>query len=189
MKIGYARVSTENQSLLLQEDALRKAGAERIYSEKESGGKWDRVELQRTLDVLRPGDTLIVYKLDRLARSTKQLIDIADQLKEGEIELVSLTEQLDTRTPMGKAMFGMIGVMAELERDMIRERTTAGLEAARARGRRGGRPKADPAKIRKALELYDAKELTVPQITEETGISKALLYKELNKRKAKEKAE
>lgn len=183
MKIGYARVSTADQSLDLQEDALHKAGAERIYSEKESGGKWDRKELQRTLDTLRPGDTLIVYKLDRLARSTKQLQDIAHTLKEQDVELVSLTEQLDTRTAMGKAMFGMIGVMAELERDMIRERTTAGLAAARARGRKGGRPKADPEKVQRALTLYDDGELTVPQITAETGVSKALLYKELNKRK------
>ncbi|CDQ39059.1 recombinase family protein [Virgibacillus salexigens] len=186
MKVGYARVSTKDQSLELQEDALKKAGAERIYSEKESGGKWDRVELQRTLEMLRPGDTLIVYKLDRLARSTKQLIGIADRLKTDDVELVSLTEQLDTRTAIGKAMFGMIGVMAELERDMIRERTSAGLEAARARGRKGGRPKANPAKVRKALALYDSKAYTVPQITEETGVSKALLYKELKKRKTTE---
>ncbi|WHX27460.1 recombinase family protein [Virgibacillus halodenitrificans] len=184
MKIGYARVSTQDQSLDLQEDALQKAGADRVYSEKESGGKWERKELHRMLDALRPGDTLIVYKLDRLARSQKQLQDIAYTLKEGDIELVSISEQLDTRTAMGKAMFGMIGVMAELERDMIRERTTAGLEAARARGRKGGRPKADPAKVKKALALYDSKEYTVPQITAETGVSKALLYKELKKRKA-----
>jgi DNA invertase Pin-like site-specific DNA recombinase len=183
MKIGYARVSTKGQSLDLQIDALKKAGAERVYSEKESGGKWDRVELNRTLDMLRPGDTLIVYKLDRLARSTKQLIDIAETLRDNDVELVSLSEQLDTRTAMGKAMFGMIGVMAELERDMIRERTQAGLEAARARGRKGGRKPMDPAKVKKALALYDSREYTVPEITKETGVSKALLYKELNKRK------
>ncbi|UOQ86211.1 recombinase family protein [Gracilibacillus salinarum] len=183
MKIGYARVSTADQSLSVQEDALNSAGVERLYSEKDSGGKWQRKELHRMLDALRPGDTLIVYKLDRLARSQKQLQDIAHMLKSGDIELVSISEQLDTRTPMGKAMFGMIGIMAELERDMIRERTTAGLASARARGRKGGRPKADPAKVKKALALYDSKEYSVPQITEETGISKALLYKELNKRK------
>ena len=146
MKIGYARVSTRDQSLELQIDALEKAGAERIYSEKESGGKWDRVELTKCLEHLRAGDTLIVYKLDRLARSQKQLIDIADHLREENVELLSISEQLDTNTAMGRAMFGMISVMAELERNMIRERTTAGLEAARARGRRGGRPKADQEK-------------------------------------------
>jgi len=182
-KIGYARVSTADQSLALQVDVLEKHGVDRVYKEKDSGGKWDRKELQRMLDVLRPGDTLIVYKLDRLARSQKQLQDIAHYLKENDVHLVSISENMDTTTPMGKAMFGMIGVMAELERDMIRERTQAGLEAARARGRKGGRPKADPAKVKKALALYDSKEYTVPQITTETGISKALLYKEINKRK------
>jgi DNA invertase Pin-like site-specific DNA recombinase len=183
MKIGYARVSTRDQSLDLQIDALEKAGAERIYSEKESGGKWDRQELARCLDHLRRGDTLIVYKLDRLARSQKQLIEIADRLRDEDVELYSISEQLDTKTAMGRAMFGMISVMAELERNMIVERTAAGLAAARARGRRGGRPKMDPKKVATALELYDAGELTVAEITSETGVSKALLYKELNKRK------
>lgn|SRR5690625_1808695 len=184
-KIGYARVSTADQSLQLQVDALKKEGVEDayLYTEKESGGKWERKELHRMLDTLRKGDTLVVYKLDRLARSQKQLQDIAHLLKEKDVQLVSISEQLDTRTPMGKAMFGMIGVMAELERDMIRERTRAGLESARARGRKGGRPPMNPAKVKKALALYDSKEYTVAQITKETGVSKALLYKELNKRK------
>ncbi|MGX1195716.1 recombinase family protein [Metabacillus sp. SLBN-84] len=186
MKIGYARVSTKDQSLDLQIDALEKAGAERIYSEKESGGKWDRAELARCLEHLRPGDTLVVYKLDRLARSLKQLIEIADRLQEEDVELFSISEQLDTKTAMGRAMFGMIGVMAELERNMILERTAAGLAAARARGRRGGRPKMSAKKVAAALELYDRQELTVAQITQETGVSKALLYKELNKRKEAE---
>lgn len=185
IKIGYARVSTQDQSLQLQIDALKKEGVSDnyLYNEKESGGKWERKELHRMLDALRPGDTLVVYKLDRLARSQKQLQDIAHLLKEKDVQLVSISEQLDTRTPMGKAMFGMIGVMAELERDMIRERTQAGLQSARARGRKGGRPPANPAKVKKAIALYDSKEYTIKEITEETGISKALLYKELNKRK------
>lgn len=144
MKIGYARVSTKDQSLELQKDTLDKYGVERIYSEKESGEKWDREELSKCLYHLRPGDTLVVYKLDGLARSQKQLIEIADRLREEDVELVSISEQLDTRTAIGKAMFGMIGVMAELERNMIRERTSAGLAAARARGR----PKMNPDKIR-----------------------------------------
>lgn len=183
MKIGYARVSTKDQSLDLQLDALKGANVERIYSEKESGGKWNRAELNRMLDALRPGDTLVVYKLDRLARSVKQLYEVADYLRENGIELVSIREKLDTTTAMGRAMFGMIGVMAELERDMIVERTQAGLQAARARGRKGGRPKADAEKVAMALALYDAGDLTVRGITEATGVSKALLYKELNKRK------
>lgn len=183
MIIGYARVSTKDQSLDLQVDALQGAGCERIYSEKESGGKWDRIELNRMLDALRPGDRLVVYKLDRLARSAKQLYEVADRLEELGVELVSIREKLDTSTPMGRAMFGMIGVMAELERDMIRERTQAGLESARARGRKGGRPKADEKKVKQALALYDSQQYTVKEITEQTNVSKALLYKELNKRK------
>ncbi|MCM3786904.1 recombinase family protein [Domibacillus indicus] len=188
MKIGYARVSTADQSLDLQMDALNKAGAERIFSEKQSGGKWDRKELQRCLDVLRKGDTLIVYKLDRLGRSAKQLREIADDLQERGIELVSIQEKLDTATAMGRAMFGMISVMAELERDIIKERTQAGLEAARARGRKGGRPAANPQKVKQALVMYDSNQYSVAQITEATGISKALLYKELNKRKESSQA-
>lgn len=183
MKIGYARVSTKDQRLDLQEDALQAAGVERIYSEKESGGKWDRVELERCIDSLRPGDVLVVYKLDRLARSAKQLYEISDRLKSLGVELVSVKEKLDTTTAMGRAMFGMISVMAELERDMIRERTHAGLEAARARGRKGGRKPMDASKVKQALALYDSKEYTASEITQETGVSKALLYKELNKRK------
>lgn len=186
MRIGYARVSTKDQRLDLQEDALRAAGAERIYSEKESGGKWDRTELNRCLDALRPGDVLIVYKLDRLARSAKQLFEIADQLRTLNVELVSVRENLDTTTAMGRAMFGMISIMAELERDMIRERTLAGLEAARARGRLGGRKPKDPKKVKQAMALYDSRLYTVSEITEETGVSKALLYKELKKRKEKQ---
>lgn len=189
MIIGYARVSTEDQSLSLQVDKLNEQGADRIYKEKDSGGNWDRVELQRMLDTLRKGDTLIVYKLDRLARSQKQLQDIAHLLKERDVHLVSISEQLDTSTAMGKAMFGMIGVMAELERDMIRERTQAGLEAARARGRKGGRPRMNQKKVKAALALYDSKEHTVAEITEQTGVSKALLYKELKRRKQENKEE
>lgn len=187
-KIGYARVSTADQSLQLQIDALKKEGVTDsfMYTEKESGGKWDRKELHRMLDSLRKGDTLVVYKLDRLARSQKQLQDIAHLLKDKGVHLVSISEQLDTSTAMGKAMFGMIGVMAELERDMIRERTQAGLEAARARGRKGGRPRMNQKKVKAALALYDSQEYTVAEITKETGVSKALLYKELNKRKEAE---
>ncbi|MFB5095250.1 recombinase family protein [Bacillus cereus] len=186
MKIGYARVSTKDQRLDLQVDALKEAGVERTYKEKESGGKWDRIELDRCLDTLRPGDTLIVYKLDRLARSVKQLYEIADRLDTIGIELVSIKERIDTSTAMGRAMFGMIGVMAELERDMIRERTTAGLEAARARGRKGGRKPADQTKINKALEMYDSNQYSIAEITDETGVKKATIYKYLNKRKEEE---
>ena len=133
--------------------------------------------------MLRPGDTFVVYKLDRLARSTKKLIEVADQLKELGVEFVSIKDSIDTSTPTGKLMFGMLAVLAEFERDIIRERTMAGLEAARARGRRGGRPPADHKKLKQALTLYDSQEHTITEITELTGISRATLYRELKKLK------
>jgi DNA invertase Pin-like site-specific DNA recombinase len=182
MKIGYARVSTADQSLDMQLDALREAGCDRIYTEKASGAKDDREELQKALDTLRQGDVFVVYKLDRLARSTKKLIEVYDKLNELGVELVSIQDGLDTTTPTGRAMFKMIGVIAELERDMIVERTKAGLQAARARGRMGGRPKTDPRKIEKALKLYDSGSHTVAEITEMTGVTKATLYRALKER-------
>jgi DNA invertase Pin-like site-specific DNA recombinase len=183
MKIGYARVSTADQSLDLQLDALHKAECDRIYTEKVSGAKDDRQELAKALDTLRAGDTFIVYKLDRLARSTKKLIEVAEQLKEMKVEFVSIRDNIDTSTSTGRLMFGMLAVLAEFERDIIRERTMAGLEAARARGRKGGRPSADKKKIKQALTLYDSQEHTISEITDLTGVSKATLYRELNKRK------
>lgn len=184
MKIGYARVSTIDQSLDMQIDALKEAGCERIYTEKASGAKDDREELQRALDTLRPGDVFVVYKLDRLARSTKKLIEVYERLNALNVELVSIHDGIDTTTPTGRAMFKMIGVIAELEREMIVERTKAGLEAARARGRMGGRPKTNRKKIEHALTLYDSGRYTVSEITEETGISKATLYRALKERQA-----
>ena len=182
MKIGYARVSTSDQSLDLQMDALQKAGCERIYTEKMSGANDERPELKRALEMLRSGDTFVVYKLDRLARSTKKLIEVADQFKELGVEFVSIKDNIDTSTPTGKLMFGMLAVLAEFERDIIRERTMAGLEAARARGRRGGRPPADYKKLKQAVTLYDSRQHTIKEITELTGISRATLYRELGKR-------
>jgi DNA invertase Pin-like site-specific DNA recombinase len=184
MKIGYARVSTIDQSLDLQLDALKKAGCERIYTEKISGAKDDRPELAKALDMLRPGDTFIVYKLDRLARSTKKLIEVAEQLKEIGVEFISIKDNIDTNTPTGKLMFGMLAVLAEFERDIIRERTMAGLEAARARGRKGGRPATNKKKIQQALTLYDSKSYSIAEIEDMAGISRATLYRALKKRNA-----
>lgn len=183
IKIGYARVSTADQSLDLQIDALTKAGCEKIYTEKMSGAKDDRPELARALDTLRAGDAFVVYKLDRLARSTKKLIEVADQLKNMNVEFVSIKDNLDTSTPTGRLMFGMLAILAEFERDIIRERVNAGLEAARARGRKGGRPAADKKKVKQALTLYDSREYSISEITRLTGISQATLYRELKKRK------
>ncbi|MBH0167212.1 recombinase family protein [Fictibacillus sp. 7GRE50] len=183
MIVGYARVSTADQSLDLQMDALNEYGCEEIFQEKMSGAKDDRPELNQALRMLRAGDKFVVYKLDRLARSTKRLIEIADELKERDIEFVSLQDNIDTSTPAGKAMFGMLSVLAEFERDIIRERTMAGLKAARARGRKGGRPKANTQKLRQAIILYKSREMTVKEIQQETGISPSTLYRALSEEK------
>jgi DNA invertase Pin-like site-specific DNA recombinase len=185
MIIGYARVSTTDQSLHLQMDALSEYGCDEIFQEKMSGAKDERPELNQALRMLRSGDKFVVYKLDRLARSTKRLIEIADQLKERKIEFVSLQDNIDTSTPAGKAMFGMLSVLAEFERDIIRERTMAGLKAARARGRKGGRPRVNQHKLRQAIILYKSKEMTVKEISKETGVSHATLYRALEKNEIK----
>jgi len=183
MRIAYARVSTAEQSLDLQMDTLKKFGYDRIYTETASGGKDDRPELARALEMLREGDTFIVYKLDRLARSTLTLIATLDLLKEKGVEFVSLSDNIDTSTAAGKAMFGMMAVFAEFERSIIRERTIDGLKAARARGRKGGRPMTDKKKLDRAIKLYETEEFTVAQIEESTGVSKGSLYRELKRRK------
>lgn len=183
MIIGYARVSTIDQSLELQIDALEKYGCERIFQEKVSGSKDEREQLQRALDILRPGDQFVVYKLDRLARSTKKLIEVAEQLREMNVEFISIQDKLDTSTSAGKLMFHMLAILAEFERDIIIERTKAGLEAARARGRKGGKPKKPKKAIQHAIELYDSKTLTLNEIQKITGVSKSTLYRYLEKRK------
>ncbi|MEX1029979.1 MAG: recombinase family protein [Paenibacillaceae bacterium] len=184
MEIGYARVSTTDQSLDLQIDALTKAGCseEKIYREKKSGSKDDRVELQRALNDLRKGDIFVVYKLDRLARSTVKLIQTLKEVQAKGAEFVCLNGDIDTTTPAGKAMFGMLAVFAEFERDLIVQRTKDGLEAARARGKKGGRPKTDIKKIERAIKLYDAKDHSVADIETMTGIKKATLYRALKQR-------
>jgi len=183
MKIGYARVSTADQSLDLQLDALKEFGCEEIFQEKVSGAKDERRELANALRTVRRGDTFVVYKLDRLARSTKKLIEIAETLKVKEVEFVSIQDKVDTGTAAGKAMFGMLSVLAEFERDIIRERTMAGLKAARSRGRKGGRPKKDQKKLDMAIALYESKQYTLQQIKEHTSVSPTSLYRELEKRK------
>ena len=140
-KIGYARVSTSDQTFALQEDALRKAGCERIFYDKASGAKTARPGLDQAIQYLRKGDVLVVWKLDRLGRSLRHLIDVVAELSSREIGFQSLTEALDTTTPGGRLIFHIMGALAQFERDIIRERTQAGLAAGRARGRLGGRPK------------------------------------------------
>lgn len=181
MIIGYARVSTVDQSLNLQIDALAGYGCDEIFQEKVSGAKDEREELMKALRILRSGDKFVVYKLDRLARSTKRLIEIADMLRENDVKFISIQDKIDTGTAAGKAMFGMLSVLAEFERDIIRERTMAGLKAARARGRKGGRPKVNESKLRQAVALYHSERMSVREIQEATGISRATLYREIKK--------
>ena len=187
MLIGYARVSTHDQNLDLQKDALEKAGCARIYVEHISGGASVRPELDKTLEVLREGDTLVVWRLDRLGRSLKHLIELVNELEQRKVGLKSLTEAMDTTTSGGKLVFHIFGALAEFERNLIRERTQAGLAAARARGRKGGRPLALDEKKREVIvKLYNDREHTVKEICQIMGISKPTLYSYL--RKAGEKS-
>src|SRR2546425_4173629 len=147
MLIGYARVSTNDQETATQVAALKAAGCERIYREKASGGRWDRPELHRLLDQLRERDVLVVWKLDRLSRSLRDVLTIMERLGEGKAGFRSLTEAIDTTTPAGRIMMQMVGAFAEFERAMLRERTKAGLDSARREGRIGGsRPTISPQK-------------------------------------------
>jgi DNA invertase Pin-like site-specific DNA recombinase len=181
MNIGYARVSTGDQTLDLQLDALRKAGCERVFEETASGAKADRIVLKEATAYARSGDVLVVWRLDRLGRSLQHLLTTIAGLAERGIGFKSLTEQIDTTTPGGKLVFHLFGSLAEFERDLIRERTNAGLAAARARGRLGGRPKklADPKKLALAKQLYDAGQTDIATICQTLGISRATLYRSI----------
>jgi DNA invertase Pin-like site-specific DNA recombinase len=175
--IGYARVSTDDQNLALQRDALAAAGCEKIYEDKTSGAKAERPGLALALEVARAGDTLIVWRLDRLGRSLKDLIALAEGLDKRGVGLKSLKEALDTTSSGGRLIFHMFAALAEFERDLVRERTQAGLTAARARGRLGGRPKRlTPEKRRLVVQLYRAKEHSIAEICRLMGISKPTLY-------------
>lgn len=179
MRFGYARVSTEEQRLDRQVDALKKVGCERIYLEKASGAKTGRPELEKLLSVLRDGDEVVVAKLDRISRSTKHLIELSERFDEMGVDFISLNDSIDTTTPMGRFFFRVMASIAELERDMIAERTKDGLSAARARGRSGGRPKADADAISKAKRMHESGKFSVSEITGATGISKSTLYRSL----------
>jgi DNA invertase Pin-like site-specific DNA recombinase len=177
MLIGYARVSTQEQNLDLQRDALESASCERIYSDQVSGSTERRQELETALDVLREGDTLVVWRLDRLGRSLKHLIELVGELEERGIGFKSLQESIDTTSSSGRLVFHVFGALAEFERNLIRERTRAGLDAARARGRKGGRPKKlDAKKQALAVKLYKEKRHSVEVICGMFGISKPTLY-------------
>ncbi len=177
MLIGYARVSTDDQNLHLQRDALEGVGCERIFEDRRSGARTDRPGLATALDVARRGDTLVVWRLDRLGRSLKDLIELAERLDAAGIALRSLHDAIDTGSSGGRLVFHMFGALAEFERNLVRERTQAGLSAARARGRLGGRRKVlDPDKRRLAVQLYQERKHTVMEICRLMGISKPTLY-------------
>ena len=186
MKIGYARVSTREQNLNMQVIALEEAGCEKIYEEIVSGVKADRPILANLLKQLRPNDVLVVWKLDRLGRSLKNLVDLVQELIENNIGLCSLNDPIDTTNPQGRLIFNIFASLAEFERDVIRERTQAGLHAARIRGRIGGRPrglsKTADATACAVETLYKEKKLSVIEICKKLGISKSTLYKYLRHR-------
>jgi DNA invertase Pin-like site-specific DNA recombinase len=189
MIIGYARVSMHDQNLDLQQDALQNAGCDKILVDQITGKSLRRPGLEQTMEILRSGDTLVVWRLDRLGRSLKHLIELVSELENREVGFKSLTESIDTTSPSGKLVFHLFGALAEFERNLIVERTKAGLIAARARGRLGGRPPALNDKQREALLLlYNEKKHSVMEICQIMGISKQTLYNYLRQAE-REKAE
>jgi DNA invertase Pin-like site-specific DNA recombinase len=177
-KIGYARISTIEQNKDLQINALEEAGCTKIFTDEISGSKAERKGLSEALAFLRPGDALTVWKLDRAGRSLKNLIELLNLLKDKQIEFVSLTEKIDTSTPSGRLIFHMTAAFAEFERDLIRERTYEGLKAARARGRKGGRPnKIRNGKATIARKMFEDKSNSIDDICETLNVSRSTLYR------------
>ncbi|WGL99803.1 recombinase family protein (plasmid) [Arsenophonus sp. aPb] len=177
MLIGYARVSTEEQNLELQKDSLVKHGCQKIFEDQISGTRANRPGLDKTLEMLRDGDTLVVWKLDRLGRSVKQLVELIDKLQQRGVQFKSLTDSIDTGTSSGRFFFHVMASLAEMERDLIAERTKAGLEAARLRGRKGGRkPKMTESKISSAKQLL-ANGVPPKDVANNLGVSIPTLYR------------
>lgn len=177
--LGYARVSTEQQNLDRQLDALKKYGVDMIFDEKMTGAKCDRPELSKLLDRMTEGDTVVVESLSRLGRSTKDLIGLTELFERKGVHLISLKEQIDTSTSTGKLLFTLMSAIAQFERDVIADRTREGLHSARARGRVGGRPRANPDAVKKAIKLYNTRQYSIKEIEELTGIKKSTLYRNL----------
>lgn len=181
---GYSRVSTSAQDWTTQVDALIKFGCDDrdIYREKQSGAKRDRQELRRVLDLLREGDTLVVYRLDRLARSQLHLLQVVEEIEAQGARLVSLNDSIDTKTPTGKMILGVLGALAEMERSLILERSQAGIALAKQRGVRFGRPpKATDSVVRQVMLAHDDPHTTVPEICQTLGISRTTYYSALRK--------
>ncbi len=183
MKVGYIRVSKHEQHEDLQRDALNVAKCEKLFTDKISGAATERKGLEEALAFLRPGDTFVVWKLDRAGRSLNHLMELLQSLQNHDISFVSLTEQIDTTTPSGKLIFHLMGALAEFERDLIRERTNAGLAAARARGNVGGRPRKlqSNTKVELARHMFASKSHSIPEICAALGISRATLYRYIKK--------
>ncbi len=177
MLIGYARVSTQEQSLDPQTDNLKTEGCKKIFTDIASGAKKDRLGLDEAIKYCREGDTLVVWKLDRMGRSMSHLINTVKELESSGIGFKSLTENIDTTTPGGRLVFHLFGALAEFERDLIRERVQSGLRSARARGRKGGRPPISEETKAMAQALMADKSLSIKQICARLGIAKSTLYK------------
>lgn len=179
MIIGYSRVSKETQNLSRQIDALNEYGVDVMFTEKMTGVKKDRPELEKVKLKARMGDIVVVESLSRLGRSTKDLLSLIDEFERMEVRLVSLKENIDTKTPTGKLLLTVLSAISQFERDLTVQRTEEGLKAARARGRKGGRPKADRKAVDKAVKLYRAQTHSIKEITAIAGISQATLYRAL----------
>ncbi len=185
MLIGYSRKSTYEQNIDLQNDALKNCGCEKIFSDQITGSKTDRPGLTKAMDMLREGDTLVVWRLDRLGRSLKHLIEFVEYFDEKKIGFKSLQEAIDTTTSGGRLVFHIFGALAEFERHLIRERTHAGLTSARARGRLGGRPKKlNNPKKKLAVKLYKEQKHKVAEIGEMLGVSRMTVYRYINEEKS-----
>lgn len=174
---GYARVSTEQQNLDRQLDMLQKYGVDFIYNEKMTGTKRNRPELEKLLERLTEGDTVVVESLSRLGRSTKDLIWLMETFNSKGVNLVSLKESIDTTTSTGKLLFTLMSAIAQFERDVIADRTREGLNSARTRGRKGGRPRTDSEKLRKAIKLYNTQQYSLAEIEDMTGVKRSTLYR------------
>lgn len=183
-RYGYMRISTNEskQSFLRQEQQLKDAGCEKIFSDTESGSKANRKGLNELLETVQTGDCVVTVEFSRIARSVQQLITIAEDLANRGVDYISLTENINTTSPEGKLFYSIIAAFSEFELNMIRTRTQQGLSAARKKGRVGGRPRTDPAKLNAAVAAYVADELSVSEIAKATGVSSSTLYRELEKR-------
>ena len=181
MIYAYARVSTTEQRLDRQIDALTKYGVDEIYQEKMTGTKKNRPELDKLLNVLQPGDTVVVESLSRLGRSVKNLSELMEKFNTEDIRLVSLKETIDTKSSTGRLLFTILSSLAQFERDVLAERTREGLNAARARGHLGGRPKIERSRIDKAIALYHTKQYSISEIVSLTGVSASTLYRYIKK--------